>query len=438
MRFLDEFLSRYKKYNLNITELCRKDFFRIIKDDCILVKFKKENHKDNLSVWDIQIGEDHSFCTSFGVVHNCHYTYKREAELQRTKISISRSGPLPKDYDQSGEYYMKSYEDMAKVFKGKGEQYLKNTMEIYEKVDDIEPRKARLPNFEIPTDEDFNKFKQTLWGRSEEEAYLRYQAWRGLEKLGLSNDTAHRERLSEELETIRFTKFDTYFLIVWDYCDAARKRNIKIGAGRGCFLPDNFVKIKDGKKKIQDISLGDRVLSHDNNYHEILGLHQYKIEEEIVEIEMEDGRTISCTLDHKILVEKYGERKWIKSQNLIAEDEIVDLKKRNYGNVMMAKIKEIRRKKYKGTVYDLTVNETHSYNIDGLAVHNSGVGSLVLYCLGVIGLDPMDYDLTMDRFLYAKSDYRAKPDAFFEDITGQDRKDFDLDHQDREEYVVNV
>jgi len=80
----------------------------------------------------------------------------------------------------------------------------------------------------------------------------------------------------------------------------------------------------------------------------------------------------------------------------------------------MTKIKSIKRRKYKGPVYDLTVDQVHSYNINGLAVHNSGVGSLVLYCLGVIGLDPLKHQLTMDRFLYAQADYRARQEDFFE------------------------
>ena len=230
--------------------------------------------------------------------NDVHYTYKDEADLQKTKISISRNGPLPPDYNQAGEYYMKSYDEMAKIFKNTGKDYLHNTMEIFEKVEDIKPRQARLPHFKIPKDdENFNKFKSSLTGRTDEEAYLRYLSLKGLMEKNL-NEPIYLERLEQELETIRFTKFETYFLIVWDYCDAARQRGIKIGAGRG-----------------------------------------------------------------------------------------------------------------------------------------SGVGSLVLYCLGVIGINPMDYDLTMDRFLYAKADYRAKPDAFFEDISEQDEKDFDLIHIDREEYV---
>jgi DNA polymerase-3 subunit alpha len=43
----------------------------------------------------------------------------------------------------------------------------------------------------------------------------------------------YSQRLEDELETIRFTGFDRYFLIVSEYCDWARKENIRVGAGRG-------------------------------------------------------------------------------------------------------------------------------------------------------------------------------------------------------------
>ena len=54
---------------------------------------------------------------------------------------------------------------------------------------------------------------------------------------------------------------------------------------------------------------------------------------------------------------------------------------------------------YKGKVYDLCVDQSHSYNIDGLAVHNSGAGSLVNYALEITKIDPLQYDLLFERFL---------------------------------------
>ena len=65
----------------------------------------------------------------------------------------------------------------------------------------------------------------------------------------------------------------------------------------------------------------------------------------------------------------------------------------------MAKIKSIKKKEYKGKVHDLTVKDVHAYNIEGLSVHNSAVGSLALYILGITKIDPLKYDLLFERFL---------------------------------------
>lgn len=66
------------------------------------------------------------------------------------------------------------------------------------------------------------------------------------------------------------------------------------------------------------------------------------------------------------------------------------------------KFKQITKKSYKhydGKVYDLTVEDSHSYNINNLVVHNSGGGSLVAYAAGITKIDPLEYDLIFERFL---------------------------------------
>ncbi len=63
------------------------------------------------------------------------------------------------------------------------------------------------------------------------------------------------------------------------------------------------------------------------------------------------------------------------------------------------KIKSITKEDFRGNVYDLTVDDVHSYNIDGLAVHNSGAGSLVNYTLRITNVDPLIYNLYFERFL---------------------------------------
>lgn len=50
-------------------------------------------------------------------------------------------------------------------------------------------------------------------------------------------------------------------------------------------------------------------------------------------------------------------------------------------------------------VYDITVEDEHSYVTSNYTAHNSGAGSLVNDCLGITKVDPLEYDLKFERFL---------------------------------------
>lgn len=72
---------------------------------------------------------------------------------------------------------------------------------------------------------------------------------------------------------------------------------------------------------------------------------------------------------------------------------------------------------YKGKVYDLCVEGTHTYNIESLVVHNSGGGSLMNYVLGITDLNPITYDLPFSRFI---SVYRKGAPDIDTDISDRD------------------
>lgn len=80
------------------------------------------------------------------------------------------------------------------------------------------------------------------------------------------------------------------------------------------------------------------------------------------------------------------------------------------------KFKQITNKHYEpynGKVYDLTVEDSHSYNIDNLVVHNSGGGSLVAYSAGITNVDPLQYDLIFERFLNPERGHLPDIDSDF-------------------------
>lgn len=65
----------------------------------------------------------------------------------------------------------------------------------------------------------------------------------------------------------------------------------------------------------------------------------------------------------------------------------------------MAKLKNKIIQKHKGKVFDLTIKDTHCYNIEGIGVHNSAAGSLLSWCLDITKIDPIRFNLYFERFL---------------------------------------
>jgi DNA polymerase-3 subunit alpha len=168
--------------------------------------------------------------------NDVHYSEKKSGESQRVKISISRNGPLENNEYRDHQMYMKTYEEMLQTFGEGRKEYLHNTMEIYDKAEaKIVLGQAKLPIFEIPEDDEvYNKYKKTFHESTpESEIYLRYLAENGLKKKNLWDNSIYRERLYKELETIKFTGFETYFIILNDFMSYAKSIGVSRGIGRG-------------------------------------------------------------------------------------------------------------------------------------------------------------------------------------------------------------
>jgi DNA polymerase III alpha subunit len=83
----------------------------------------------------------------------------------------------------------------------------------------------------------------------------------------------------------------------------------------------------------------------------------------------------------------------IKKQKFYRNDTFI------WKNYLWFPIKEIAFKRYKGKVYDLTVEKDASYIANEIAVHNSAAGSIVSYLLNITDVDPLKYNLLFERFL---------------------------------------
>jgi DNA polymerase III alpha subunit len=205
----------------------------------------------------------------------------------------------------SGTEYLKSAVEMKQLFRDHLpddviEEAIENTVEVADKIEPYQILgEPRIPNYPIPS------------GHTAD-TYVEEVAWQGLlERLNRKSrneiDSTYKERLEYELKLIQRMGFSTYFLVVWDYIKFAKDNNIPVGPGRGCVLGDTKVMLASGEEIfIQDIQVGQQVLTHLGKILPITHKHEYECDEEIVKIEVANEE-LYLTKDHKIWAVKTDE-----------------------------------------------------------------------------------------------------------------------------------
>ncbi len=155
--------------------------------------------------------------------NDVHYLNKEDFEAHDILLCIQTATNLD-DPDRlkfsTDEFYFNTQEEMLQHFADIPEA-LENTCKIAEECNlEIDFRNAHLPDFSLPdklTDNDY--LKQLCY----EGAKVKFKTLQGEVK----------ERLDYELSIIQKMGFATYFLIVWDFVDYAKKHHIMVGPGRG-------------------------------------------------------------------------------------------------------------------------------------------------------------------------------------------------------------
>lgn len=167
-----------------------------------------------------------SLAREYGVgicaTNDIHYVKKSDAAYQDILMCI-QTGKSVSDPDrmkmESEELYVKSEEEMAKLFSYVPEA-LENTAKIAERCNvEIEFGKLHLPKFDLP--KGYEAFD-----------YLKFLCEKGYKKR-YGEDEANKKRLFYELETIKNMGYVDYFLIVWDFVNFAKSKGIPVGPGRG-------------------------------------------------------------------------------------------------------------------------------------------------------------------------------------------------------------
>ena len=155
--------------------------------------------------------------------NDIHYTYKSDYEAHDVLLCIQTGAKLSDEGRMTYEpeqFYVKSEEEMRALFPY-ALQAIDNTARIAEMCDvSFSFGETKLPRFDVPEG---------------------YDAWSYLNKLCLDGlkyrypDTYedNKPRLDYELGIIKNMGFVEYFLIVWDFINYAKSRNIMVGPGRG-------------------------------------------------------------------------------------------------------------------------------------------------------------------------------------------------------------
>ena len=86
---------------------------------------------------------------------------------------------------------------------------------------------------------------------------------------------------------------------------------VGIGGGCGCIIDGTKIKTINGEKNIEDINIGDKVLTIDNTYRDVINKTRFK-SNELIKINNE----ITSTINHKFFVINKSDKDKVNEQNL--------------------------------------------------------------------------------------------------------------------------
>lgn len=106
---------------------------------------------------------------------------------------------------------------------------------------------------------------------------------------------------------------ETYKYITEEYPNVIDYIRISIGTGSGCFVAGTNVTLSDGSKKlVEDIEIGDKVLTIDGSEQTVESILSYFTDKNIIKINNE----ISCTDNHKFFVINKSDKDICTEDNL--------------------------------------------------------------------------------------------------------------------------
>jgi DNA polymerase-3 subunit alpha len=167
------------------------------------------------------------------VTNDTHYINQEDWEAHDILLCIQTNKKVNDETRiryEKGQFYLKSKEEMAKVFPYALEA-LENTHKIAERCNvEIVFGEQKFPKFTVPEGYTAESYLDELVYKGMETKYIQNGV---AEQLKQSRGIDVKERVDYELSVIKQMGFVDYFLIVWDFLRFARDSGIAVGPGRG-------------------------------------------------------------------------------------------------------------------------------------------------------------------------------------------------------------
>lgn len=141
-----------------------------------------------------------------------------------------------------------------------------------------------------------------------------------------------------------------------------------IWASPDCFTEGHLITTTDGYKPIEDIEIGDTVLTHEGRYRPVYAIMR-KITNHLHYVKIQGiEKVFEVTEEHPFLARKVGSdfEDWVKVKDLDNEYEVKIQETGEWTPVVSNTCKEVGNE----VVYNFSVEEDESYVVNDITVHN--------------------------------------------------------------------
>ena len=390
--------------------------------DNVYVELQNHGIKDQLKILGDQRDLAQRFDLKMIATTDSHYCTEDESDIHD---SLLCTGTRAKKTDEkrfrfeSDQNFLQSGKKMLELFPEEDfPGAISNTVELAEKTEFSmnmgDNKKYLMPAGHYGEKSDVEVLRERVYAGAQD-----------MKRYGDENGDIPEEvtkRIDYELSVIEKMQFSSYFLIMENIISLLARNGIHTGPGRGCVTAGTVVKTSAGEKSIEDMTIGDKVLTHTGEIKKVLNTMEYETGEgeELVRISAtHSGSTSYVTTTQKHLIYAvpsenalglksglyvpgkigYQTPQWIPSSHIKVGDFIAEPVEFLSCGYVYRKVSDIEKVSNVEKVYDITVEDDNSYVSSIGAIHNSAPGSVVVYCLGIVDVDPLEHGLLFERFL---------------------------------------